>query len=222
MVMQKRLLISTKAWIFVSGIESMSLNVRVRRWLVFTLSVLPLLYIVQAVVRVQLGEWELLGPEPGKAIVHFTGTWAFNLLIATLCVTPLSRYLKWRWVMPHRRMLGLFFAFYLSLHGIAYLAFLLEWHWQDLAVEVVERPYLLLGTAAWITTLPLVITSTKGWQRKLKRRWKTIHKLIYIIALLAAAHYLLQIRADWFEPVLYTVMTLFLLGMRLFHQTVRK
>lgn len=200
----------------------MSLNVRVRRWLVFTLSVLPLLYIVQAVVRVQLGEWELLGPEPGKAIVHFTGTWAFNLLIATLCVTPLSRYLKWRWVMPHRRMLGLFFAFYLSLHGIAYLAFLLEWHWQDLAVEVVERPYLLLGTAAWITTLPLVITSTKGWQRKLKRRWKTIHKLIYIIALLAAAHYLLQIRADWFEPVLYTVMTLFLLGMRLFHQTVRK
>lgn len=200
----------------------MSLNVRVRRWLVFTLSVLPLLYIVQAVVRVQLGEWELLGPEPGKTIVHFTGTWAFNLLIATLCVTPLSRYLKWRWVMPHRRMLGLFFAFYLSLHGIAYLAFLLEWHWQDLAVEVVERPYLLLGTAAWIATLPLVITSTKGWQRKLKRRWKTIHKLIYIIALLAAAHYLLQIRADWFEPVLYTVMTLFLLGMRLFHQTVRK
>ena len=200
----------------------MIINAGPRRWLIFALSMLPLLYIVQAVVRVQLGEWELLGPEPGKAIVHFTGTWAFNLLLATLCVTPLSRYLKWRWVMPHRRMLGLFFAFYLSLHAVAYLAFLLEWHWLELATEVVERPYLLVGTAAWLATLPLIVTSTKGWQRKLKRRWKTIHKLIYAIALLAAVHYLLQIRAGWFEPVLYASIAAFLLGIRLFHQTVRK
>lgn len=200
----------------------MIINTGPRRWLIFALSMLPLLYIVQAVVRVQLGEWELLGPEPGKAIVHFTGTWAFNLLLATLCVTPLSRYLKWRWVMPHRRMLGLFFAFYLSLHAVAYLAFLLEWHWLELATEVVERPYLLVGTAAWLATLPLIVTSTKGWQRKLKRRWKTIHKLIYAIALLAAVHYLLQIRAGWFEPVLYASIAAFLLGIRLFHQTVRK
>lgn len=200
----------------------MMINTGPRRWGIFILSVLPLLHIVQAVVRVQLGEWDLLGPEPGKAIVHVTGTWAFNLLLATLCVTPLSRYLKWRWVMPHRRMLGLFFAFYLSLHAFAYLAFLLEWHWLELATEVVERPYLLVGTAAWLATLPLIVTSTKGWQRKLKRRWKTIHKLIYAIALLAAVHYLLQIRAGWLEPVLYASIAAFLLGIRLFHQTVRK
>jgi sulfoxide reductase heme-binding subunit YedZ len=221
MAMPKKSPIYTRAWIFVSGIKMM-ISTGSRRWLIFMLSIMPLLYIVQAVVRVQLGDWELLGPEPGKAIVHFTGTWAFNLLIATLCVTPLTRYLKWRWVMPHRRMLGLFFAFYISIHGIAYLAFLLEWHWADLATEVVERPYLLLGTIAWLFTLPLVITSTKGWQRKLKRRWKTLHQLIYVIALLAAVHYLLQIRAGWFEPVLYTAITVFLLSLRLFHKTARK
>lgn len=190
------------------------LAVPLRRGFVFIITLAPFIYLLQLVVRVQMGEWDLLGPEPGKAIVHFTGTWAFNILLATLCVTPLTRYLKFRWIMPHRRMLGLFFAFYLTMHGLAYLAFILEWQWQDIAAEIVKRPYLLLGTAAWILTVPLVVTSTKGWQRQLKRRWKTLHKLIYVIAILAVIHYLLQIRASWGEPVLYAFLTLILLTIR--------
>tara|TARA_Y100000296_G_C5106728_1_gene222958 strand:- start:54 stop:677 length:624 start_codon:yes stop_codon:yes gene_type:complete len=185
-----------------------------RRWLFGVLGLLPLIYLTQAVIRVQTGEWNLLGPEPGRAITHFTGTWGFNFLLISLAVTPVVRYMNQRWLMAHRRMLGLFAAFYISLHGLAYLGFMLGWEWEDLGNEVIDRPYLLLGTLAWLLLLPLVMTSTRGWQRRLKARWKAIHKLVYLIVLLAAVHYLLQIRASWIQPVVYTVLAVGLLVIR--------
>ena len=200
----------------------MVLTVDQRRWLVGVAGVLPLVYIVQAIVRVQTGEWDLLGPEPGKAITHFTGTWGFNFLIATLAITPLSRHLGQKWLGPHRRMLGLYAAFYVSLHALAYLAFLLGWQWGELGREVVERPYLMVGALSWLLLLPLVVTSTKSWQRRLKRRWKRLHQLIYVIVALAAVHYLLQIRASWFEPVAYTLIAAFLLALRLWFFAKKK
>ena len=200
----------------------MVLTVDQRRWLMGVVGMLPLIYIVQAIVRVQTGEWDLLGPEPGKAITHFTGTWGFNFLIATLAITPLSRLLGQKWLMPHRRMLGLYAAFYVSLHALAYLAFLLGWQWGELGREVVERPYLMVGALSWLLLLPLVVTSTKSWQRRLKRRWKRLHQLIYVIVALAAVHYLLQIRASWFEPVAYTLIAAFLLALRLWFFAKKK
>jgi sulfoxide reductase heme-binding subunit YedZ len=192
----------------------MVLTLTGRRWIVALASALPLLYIVQAIVRVQMGEWNLLGPEPGKAITLFTGTWGFNFLLMTLAVTPLSRYAGQRWLMAHRRMLGLYAAFYVSLHALAYLAFLLGWQWGELGREVVERPYLLVGALSWLLLLPLVVTSTRGWQRTLKKRWKRLHQLIYIVVVLAAVHYLLQIRASWLDPVAYTLIAAILLALR--------
>ncbi|MEK9713850.1 MAG: protein-methionine-sulfoxide reductase heme-binding subunit MsrQ [Thalassolituus sp.] len=162
----------------------------------------------------QTGEWDLLGPEPGKAITHFTGTWGFNFLMASLTVTPLVRRFKQSWALKHRRMLGLFAFFYISLHALAYTAFLLEFQWADIVNEVVERPYLLVGTLSWIILLPLSVTSTRGWQRRLGKRWKQLHKLVYFAVLLACIHYLLQIRAGWFEPFAYTLLTVVLLLLR--------
>lgn len=185
-----------------------------RRIGIFLLSMIPFFYILQAVVRLQGGEWDILGPEPGKAIVWFTGTWAFNFLLITLAVTPVKQYLKQKWVLVHRRMLGLFAFFYATLHLVAYFAFLLEWQWQELGKEIIERPYLLVGMLAWLILVPLSVTSTKGWQRRLKRKWKSLHKLVYFISLLAAVHYLLQIRSSWFEPVLYTLLVLLILAPR--------
>lgn len=185
-----------------------------RRIAIFLLSMTPFFYLLQAVVRLQGGEWDILGPEPGKAIVWFTGTWAFNFLLITLAVTPVKQYLKQKWILIHRRMLGLFAFFYASLHLITYFAFLLEWQWQELGKEIIDRPYLLIGMLAWLLLVPLSVTSTKGWQRRLKRHWKKLHKLVYFIAVLAAVHYLLQIRSSWFEPVLYTSFVLLLLAPR--------
>lgn len=192
-----------------------------RRITVFLVSMMPFFYLLQQVVRLQAGEWNILGPEPGKAIVWFSGSWAFNFLLITLAVTPASQYLQQKWLVVHRRMLGLFVFFYSTLHLFAYFAFLLEWQWRELGKEIIERPYLLLGGVAWLLLVPLTITSTKQWQRRLKRRWKKLHRLIYVIGLLAAIHYLLQIRSSWFEPVLYTVLLLSLLALRLWRYKQR-
>lgn len=185
-----------------------------RRIAVFLLSLIPFFYLLQAVVRLQAGEWDILGPEPGRAIVFFTGTWAFNFLLFTLVITPAKDMLKQKWLVIHRRMIGLFAFFYASLHLLAYFAFLLEWQWPELGKEIIERPYLLVGMLAWLILVPLTITSTQNWQRRLKRNWKKLHKLVYVIGLLAAVHYLLQIRSSWFEPVLYTVLLLLVLAPR--------
>lgn len=192
-----------------------------RRITVFLVSMMPFFYLLQQVVRLQAGEWNILGPEPGKAIVWFSGSWAFNFLLITLAVTPASQYLQQKWLVVHRRMLGLFVFFYSTLHLFAYFAFLLEWQWRELGKEIIERPYLLLGGVAWLLLVPLTITSTKQWQRRLKRRWKKLHRLVYVIGLLAAIHYLLQIRSSWFEPVLYTVLLLSLLALRLWRYKQR-
>lgn len=186
----------------------------VRRCLIFAALFTPFAYILAQVVALQMGEYDILGPEPGKAIVWFTGEWAFNALLLTLAVSPTRQWLDWKWPLVHRRMLGLFVMFYATLHLLSYMAFLLGWQWQDIGSELVERPYLTLGFLAWLLLIPLSITSTKGWQRRLKRKWKSIHKLIYLIAVLCAVHYLLQIRSNWFEPSLYALITLILLGQR--------
>ena len=189
--------------------------VTLRRITLFLLALVPFFYLMQAIVRLQLGEWDILGPEPGKAIVWFTGTWAFNFLLIVLVVTPVKDLFKQKWILVHRRMIGLFAFFYTTLHLLSYFAFLLEWQWQELGTEIVDRPYLLVGALAWLLLVPLTITSTRNWQRRLKRLWKTLHKLVYVIGLLAAVHYLLQIRSSWFEPVLYTVVVLLAMALRL-------
>lgn len=189
--------------------------VTLRRITLFLLALVPFFYLMQAIVRLQLGEWDILGPEPGKAIVWFTGTWAFNFLLIVLVVTPVKDLFKQKWILVHRRMIGLFAFFYATLHLLSYFAFLLEWQWQELGTEIVDRPYLLVGALAWLLLVLLTITSTRNWQRRLKRLWKTLHKLVYVIGLLAAVHYLLQIRSSWFEPVLYTVVVLLAMALRL-------
>ena len=193
-----------------------------RRIAVFLFSLIPFFYLLQAVVRLQSGEWDILGPEPGRAIVFFTGTWAFNFLLLTLVITPAKDMLKQKWLVIHRRMIGLFAFFYASLHLLAYFAFLLEWQWPELGKEIVERPYLLVGMLAWLMLVPLTITSTKNWQRRLKRSWKKLHKLVYFIGLLAAIHYLLQIRSSWFEPVLYTLLLLLILAPRFMPSRIKQ
>lgn len=187
----------------------------VRRCLIFTALFIPFAYILAQVVALQMGDYDILGPEPGKAVTWFTGEWAFNSLLLTLAVTPLKTWFGWRWLLPHRRMLGLFAAFYATLHLLSYTTFILNWQWADIGSELIERPYLTLGFIAWLLLVPLAVTSTKGWQRRLKRSWKSLHKLVYLIVILCAIHYLLQIRSSWFEPTLYAVITAVILMQRI-------
>jgi sulfoxide reductase heme-binding subunit YedZ len=190
------------------------MSVSVRRYLIFIALFTPFVYILAQVVALQMGDYEILGPEPGKAIAWFTGEWAFNILLLVLAITPMRKWFGWKWPMHHRRMLGLFVMFYATLHLFSYIAFLLAWEWGDIGSELIERPYLTLGFLAWLLLIPLTVTSTKGWQRRLNKKLKSLHKVIYLVAILCAVHYLLQIRSNWFEPTLYAAITLVLLGQR--------
>lgn len=108
-----------------------------------------------------------LGPDPGKEIVLFTGTWGLNLLLLTLAVSPARTWLRQPRLLRYRRMLGLFCFFYASLHALSVGTYIVGWQWGILTEELRERPYMLAGFAAWLTLLPLALTSNRYAVRKL-------------------------------------------------------
>ncbi|MBW0149450.1 sulfite oxidase heme-binding subunit YedZ [Marinobacter arenosus] len=161
--------------------------------------------------------WKLfqggLGPDPGQAITESLGLAAFQLLLATLCMTPLKRWTDWGGWLRVRRMLGLFAFFYAILHVLAFLQFIVGWY--DLWATFTKRPYIIAGALAFLCLVPLAITSTKGMVRKLGgARWKRLHRLIYLAVVLAWIHFIWQARSDVGEMVLYAVIVVWLLALR--------
>jgi sulfoxide reductase heme-binding subunit YedZ len=175
----------------------------------------PVVYIGVMIVRIQNGEWDLLGPEPGRAVTQFIGTWALNCLLLTLAVSSLKRSPLSLNLIRYRRRIGLFAFTYMLLHLLAYMAMMLGWQWQDLNDEVVKRPYMVVGVFALLLTIPLAITSTRNWQRRLGRRWKKLHYSVYLVAALSMTHILLQVRSSWTEFVVYSSVLSLLLFERL-------
>lgn len=192
-----------------------------RRLLVFMLSLVPLAFITYQTIANQLGA------DPAKTIVLFLGEWALYFLFITLAVTPLRRLvsfgpLHFRWLQVHRRMLGLFVLFYALLHVAAYLVFILGLDFSRFGKELVERPYILVTIPAVILLVALGITSTQAMMRRLGKNWIRLHKSIYVIALLAWLHIFMQVRSSYFEAVLFGVITLALLGIRLYWFTTKR
>lgn len=186
-----------------------------RRVLIFFLALIPLVFIVYKTLTSQLGA------DPAKTIVLFTGEWAIYFLFITLAVTPLRRIanfknLHFRWLQIHRRMLGLFTLFYAILHVLAFLVFILGLDFSRFGKELVERPYILVTIPAVILLIALGITSTKAMMRRLGKNWLSLHKSIYLIAILAWVHVLMQVRSSYFEAMLFGVILLALLLPRLY------
>ncbi|MGX9419317.1 sulfite oxidase heme-binding subunit YedZ [Vibrio sp. WJH972] len=186
------------------------MSVRWRRVVIFILGLLPLVSLVIAGVN------QTLGGDPAKAIVLSTGEWALRFLIITLAVTPLVRVVKWRWVMIHRRMLGLYSLFYAFLHLVSYYLFILGSNLELLVSETIKRPYILVGMPALIILALLGVTSTKGWMKRLGKRWQRLHRWVYPATLLALVHLIMQIRSSYYEATVYGAFVLLLLGYRVF------
>lgn len=143
------------------------------------------------------------------------GQWGLRLLLATLCVTPLAVTMRAPWLMGLRRMLGLFSFTYIVLHFTNWLV--LD-HWFDgsaIIADIAKRPYITVGFVALLMLLPLAVTSTNGWMRRLGRRWHRLHRLVYPAAILGCVHYWWQVKADWREPLLYSAVLAVLLAWRL-------
>ena len=187
-----------------------------RRVLIFTVSLLPLLFIVYETTTNQLGA------DPAKAIVLFTGTWAFYFLLITLSVSPLKRLANQSWLMVHRRMLGLFTLFYAIAHLLSYLIFILGLDFSSFGSELVKRPYILLTIPAVVLLIALGVTSTQAMMRRLGKNWVKLHKSIYLIAILAWLHVLLQVRSSYADAVLFGVLTALLLGVRVYWALLKK
>ena len=155
-----------------------------------------------------------LGADPAEAIVHFFGKCAMVLLLSSLAITPLWKILGINLVFL-RRMIGLFAFFYAFSHVVSYFVFMLEFDIGNLAVEIVERPYITAGMIAFCCLIPLAVTSNRLMQRKLGRNWKRLHRLTYPAAIAVLVHFIWQTRADFAEPVFYGLILSMLLGYRL-------
>jgi len=155
-----------------------------------------------------------LSVNPLSDLTNETGVWALRFLCISLAITPLRRMTGWNPVIKFRRMLGLYAFFYGTLHFSAYWAFDLLFSFGNMAADVVKRPFILFGFTAFILMLPLAVTSTKGWIRRLGRRWTTLHALIYVSAILAAVHFAYKVKVFTGDPVYYAAVVTLLLGFR--------
>ena len=158
-----------------------------------------------------------LGANPLEAITRNTGDWTLYLLCITLSITPLRRLTGWTWLIALRRMMGLFTFFYASLHFLAFLWFDHFFDVQAMLLDVVKRPFIAMGFATFLLLLPLAITSTNRMMRKLGKRWKTLHQLIYLIIIMGLLHFwwMRAGKQNFAQPLLITVIALVLLGSRL-------
>lgn len=179
-----------------------------RRVIICLCSLLPFTWLCFHIVTQQLGA------DPAKTIVLFTGEWTIYFLFITLSVTPLRRLLKWGWLMPHRRMLGLFALFYGVLHLLSYLVFILGLDFGRLISETLKRPYISVGFPALLILIALGITSTKKMMRRLGKNWVRLHRFVYLALFLGWIHVLWQVRSSYLEAAVYGIITLVLLGIR--------
>ena len=181
----------------------------VLRAVVFLLCLGPFLRLVVDGIR---GD---LTANPIEDLTLRTGWWAITLLMVTLAITPVRRLTGWNRLIQYRRMVGLFAFFYASLHVAVYFGLDQLLSFEYIAEDILDRPYITVGFTAWLLLVPLAITSTRGWIRRLGKRWQKLHRLVYVSAALAVLHFLWLVKADTREPLIYAAVLGILLALRL-------
>ena len=156
-----------------------------------------------------------LGADPVKVMLHTCGRWTLNFLMITLCMTPLKDLTHSVVWLRFRRMFGLFAFFYVLLHFSVYLLLDQSGKLGSLWQDIVKRPYITIGMLGLLLLIPLAVTSTAKAQRRLRKRWTQLHRLIYVIAILGVWHFWWQVKKDIREPLLYACGLTLLLAYRL-------
>jgi len=182
---------------------------RAAKPVVFIAALVPLAFLVYNVLTGHTSA------NPAEDIQLTTGLWAFRFLLATLTITPIRRLTGWNRIIQFRRMLGLFAFFYGSVHLLSYLAFDRSFAFGEVLGDIAKRPFITAGMAAYACMVPLALTSTKGWIRRLGRRWQLLHRLVYLSGAAAALHFIWKVKVAIGEPVYYAVVLVILLGFRL-------
>ena len=182
---------------------------RAAKVVVFLAALVPVTLLVRAALTGNLGV------NPAETVQLETGRWALKFLLLSLAITPIRRITGWNVVIQYRRMLGLFAFFYATLHMLSYWSFDLAFAVGDFAADVLRRPFIALGFAAFVLLVPLALTSTKGWIRRLGKKWTLLHRLVYASGILAVLHFIWKVKVFTGDPVIYAAILIILLGFRL-------
>jgi len=179
-------------------------------WAVFIGCALPLLALFG------WGATGDLGVNPIETVLRFLGDWALRLLVLTLALTPLRHLTGSTRPVRYRRMVGLWAFAYACLHVLTYGVVDIGLHWPTMLDDLTKRPFIMVGMAALLGLIPLAVTSPKAMVRRLGgRRWKRLHRLVFPVGILGAAHYLMMVKADITEPMTYIALLVLLYGIRL-------
>ena len=176
--------------------------------IIFLLSSIPFIIIISKIFLNQLG------PEPIKEITLHTGEWTLLFLIFTLSMTPLKRLTNLNIWISVRRMLGLFAFFYASLHMLTYIGLDYQFDLSAISKDIFTKKFIFVGFTAWLLMVPLAITPSKKMMGILKKNWKKLHRLIYLISILGVIHFLWLVKKDLTEPLIYLLIIVILLILR--------
>lgn len=205
----------TEALVAISGAAARPSRVRpltLAKLVVFAACCTPLVILALRALGIA---GQSLGANPTEAVMDVLGKWGLRLLLVTLAITPLRVVFAAPLLLGLRRMLGLFAFTYIALHFLVWIT--LD-RWLDFGAvleDVAKRPFITVGLTALLLLIPLAVTSTAGWMRRLGRRWQRLHRLIYPAAMLGCVHYWWQVKADLREPLIYATVLLVLLGWRI-------
>ena len=184
------------------------INQRYLKIIIFILSLAPIFFIIYQIINSQLG------PEPIKDITHHTGKWTLYFIVITLAMTPLKNITKQNIWIKYRRMFGLFIFFYASVHLMTYVGLDYRFDLTDIGDDIIKKKYIFIGFSAWLLLIPLAVTSNRRMIKILKDKWKKLHRLIYLISLFGAIHYLWLVKRDLTEPLIFLAVILILLAFR--------
>jgi len=189
--------------------------ISVLKILIFAAALIPAAALVYGFYQLYYGiDTNALTANPGDYITDQTGTWTLAFLVISLTVTPLRRLTKWNEIIKLRRMLGLFAFFYGTLHMLTWVVFIHYFDWMEMLKDVAERLFITVGMATWVILFVLALTSNQYAIRKLKRRWQTLHRLVYLAAIGGVVHYWWLVKADLTLPRRWAAAVIVLLGFR--------
>lgn len=155
-----------------------------------------------------------LSADPVEEVIHFTGIGAFNLLLLSLLITPLAKKFRQGYLIQVRRLLGLYSFTYGVFHMLSFLAFEVQFDLRLFFNEVIDRPYITVGMAAFLILLSLAVTSITVLRRQMGKNWQKLHNWVYLAVLLVALHFLWSVKSDIVEPMIYILIAVFLLLLR--------
>lgn len=194
----------------------LQLNLATTKKLVFILALWPLFSIgLQTYL-------DKLGANPVELIERHFGKWTLIFLCLTLAMTPLCKLTQnGQWVL-YRRMLGLFVFFYSTVHFICYVGIDYQFAWHDMKDDILKHRYVLVGFLAWLLLIPLAITSSNKMIQRLRTKWKRLHRLVYLIAILGLLHFFWLIKKDMTQPLIYSGVLLILFLLRMNFKFLRR